>query len=925
MEYNFSHIEQKWRQYWVDNEVYKVDNDTTKPKFYILDMFPYPSGAGLHVGHPLGYIASDIYARYKRQKGFNVLHPMGFDSFGLPAEQYAVETGQHPAITTEKNITTYKKQLGNLGFNYDWNRQVSTCDSKYYKWTQWIFLQLFKSWYNLANNKAESIHSLIQTFENTGTNGLQAAAADETKQFTAADWQGMNPAEQQQVLMDYRLAYQASSLVNWCDALGTVLANDEVVNGVSERGGYPVTKKEMTQWFLRITAYSERLLKGLDDLNWSNSMKEMQRNWIGKSEGAKAVFKLQDSHESIEIFTTRPDTIFGATFMVLAPEHALVKQITTAEQAAAVGQYTTYVASKSDIERQAEKKVTGAFTGAYAINPLTNKKVPIWISEYVLIGYGTGAIMAVPSDDDRDYAFATKFGLEIIEVIDKSKYPDATKADKLGIMINSDFVDGMEVPDAIEAICQKLTEMGIGEKKINYKQRDAGYSRQRYWGEPFPIVYKNGIPMALPESALPITLPEIDNYKPTGTTEGPLSKNKEWVNMPDGSQRETDTMPGYAGSSWYFLRYMDPNNEKDFVGEESVSYWQDVDFYIGGTEHAVGHLLYSRFWYKFLFDRGFIKTKTDEPFKRLVNQGMIQGRSNFVYRIKGTNTFVSHGLKNDYEVDQLHVDVNIVRNDVLDQEAFKKWRPDYENADFVLENEDYVCGWEVEKMSKSKYNVVNPDVMNAQYGTDCFRMFEMFLGPIEQSKPWDTQGISGVSKFIDRLWRLFGFNENGVPTISNEKPTAAELKALHKCIKKVNTDIERLSFNTCISSFMVCVSELLTLKCNKKEVLTTLTQLIAPFAPFLTEELWHCLGNTGSVHHSKYPTHNEAYIKESTKTYPVQINGKVRAKIELPTDASKALVEETVLTDEGLAKWLGDKTVRKFIYVPGRIINIVVG
>ncbi len=925
MEYNFTAIEERAKQFWEANEVYKVTQIADKPKYYVLDMFPYPSGAGLHVGHPLGYIASDIYARFKRLKGFNVLHPMGFDAFGLPAEQYAIKTGQHPAITTEKNIDTYKKQLAKVGFSYDWSREVSTCDPNYYKWTQWVFLQLYKSWYNKDKDKAEAIDSLMAHFKQNGNTNLNAACSDEQETFTAEQWATMSEAEQQNTLMNYRLAYQSFATVNWCPELGTVLANDEVKDGLSERGGHPVVRKQMKQWSLRITAYSQRLLDGLETLDWSLSMKEQQRNWIGRSEGATVFFQLADGSGNIEVFTTRPDTIFGATFMVLAPEHELIEKITTEAQKAEIDQYIAYVKSRSDIERQAEKKVTGAFTGTYAINPLNNEKIPIWISEYVLIGYGTGAIMAVPSDDDRDNAFAEKFELPIIDVIDKSDYPGATRHDKLGKMINSGFINGMEVPDAIKATIAKIEEMNIGQGKINYRQRDAGYSRQRYWGEPFPIIYKNDIPYPVAESELPVELPAVDSYKPTGTGEGPLAQNKDWVNVADGGVRETDTMPGYAGSSWYYLRYMDPKNEEQLVGKEALAYWQNVDFYLGGTEHAVGHLLYSRFWFKFLRDRGFIDTPTDEPFQKLVNQGMIQGRSNFVYRVKGTNQFVSYGLRKKYETTPLHVNVNIVKNDILDTEAFRKSSPDYADAEFILEeNGTYVCGWEIEKMSKSKYNVVNPDEIVAEYGADCFRMFEMFLGPLEAGKPWDTKGIEGVSKFLKRFWRLFKISENGQPQLSDAKPTDAELKTLHKTIKKVTGDVERLAFNTGVSAFMVCVNELIALKCDKRAILEPLVILLAPFAPFTTEELWQSLGNEGSVHQTTYPVHNEAFIKEDSYQYPIRIGKKVRTKIAFPVQATQAEVEPAVLANEVVAQWIGDKPVKRFVFVQGRIINIVI-
>lgn len=917
MEYQFSKIEPKWQQYWEDKETYKVSHKSDKPKYYVLDMFPYPSGAGLHVGHPLGYISSDIYARYKTLKGYNVLHPMGFDAFGLPAEQYAIQTGQHPETTTRNNTTYFKKQLRNLGFNFDWSRELATCDPEYYKWTQWIFIKLFESWYNQATDKGESIDTLIAKFEANGTVGVKAACKEDTPTFTAEEWTAKSEKEQQQILLDYRLAYLGYSEVWYCPALGTVLANDEVKEGVSERGGHPVEKRKIRQWSLRTTAYAGRLLKSLETLNWPESMKEMQRNWIGRSEGASMWFDIAATDQKFEIFTTRPDTIFGVTFMVLAPEHELIKKITTPDQQESIDKYIAYVKSRSEIERMAEKAVTGAFTGAYAIHPFSGEKIPIWISEYVLAGYGTGAIMAVPSDDDRDFAFATKFNIPIIDVIDKSDYPAATNKDKLGKMINSDFINGMEVPDAIRATIDKIEAMGIGKGKINYRLRDASYSRQRYWGEPFPIVYREEMPYVASDE-LPVELPPIKTYQSSG--KAPLEQLTDWVNQEEG-RRETDTMPGYAGSSWYFLRYMDPKNNEAFVSKEAEQYWENVDLYIGGTEHAVGHLIYSRVWHKFLYDRGFLSTT--EPFKRLVNQGMIQGRTSFAYRIKDTNTFVSHGLKDQYEVTPIRVHVKYVSNDILDTEAVKDFRDDFKNAEFILEDGKYICGWEVEKMSKSKYNVVNPDDMVAAYGADCFRMFEMFLGPVEQSKPWNTDGIGGVSKFLRKFWRLFGMNEQGQPTISDKKPDAKALRILHKTIKKVTHDIEQLGFNTCVSAFMECVNELGSLKCNNRAILTPLIILMSPFAPYITEELWHALGNTGSVHHTVFPVHDEKYLKEASRQYPIQINGRVRTRIEIALDAAKNEVEQMVLTDEVVAKWIDGKTVRKFIYVPGKIINVV--
>lgn len=918
MEYKFQDIEARWKQYWKENNTYKVTNDTSKEKCYVLDMFPYPSGAGLHVGHPLGYIASDIYSRYKRLKGYNVLHPMGFDAFGLPAEQYAIQTGQHPAHTTEVNIARYKEQLDAIGFDYDWSREVRTSDPKYYKFTQWIFIQLFHSWYNTDLQKAQPIADLVSLFAKEGNTKVNAASG-KVETFTADEWNSYTEKQQQEVLMDYRLAYLKYADVNWCPALGTVLANDEVKDGVSERGGHPVIKKSMRQWFLRITAYAQRLLEGLDTVDFSESLKEQQRNWIGRSEGASVFFNIVGREEKIEVFTTRPDTIFGATFLVLAPEHPLVAEITTNH--AEVAEYQAYVQSRSERDRQADvKTVSGAFTGAYAHNPFTGDDVPVWIAEYVLMGYGTGAIMAVPSDDDRDNAFATKFGLPIIDVIDKSDYPGATRSDKLGKMINSGFLDGMEVPAAITLMCQKVEEMGIGKGKINYRMRDAGFSRQRYWGEPFPVVYKDDMPYTLPESELPVLLPEVDSFKPTAEGEPPLARNTEWVNTPDGP-RETDTMPGYAGSSWYFLRYMDPTNGEFFVGKDAVNYWQDVDLYVGGAEHAVGHLLYSRFWHKFFFDKGWAPTQ--EPYKKLVNQGMIQGRSNFVYRINGTSKFVSFGLKDSYETTALHVDVNIVDNDVLDTEAFRNWFEEYKDAEFVLEDGKYICGAEVEKMSKSKWNVVNPDDIIAKYGADTFRMYEMFLGPIEQSKPWITNGLDGVHKFLRKFWRLF-YGEGGLD-ISDEAPTKDELKVLHKTIKKIQEDIERLSFNTCISGFMIATNELTDLKCRKRAILKELVVLLAPFAPHIAEELWqNALGEAGTVVYAPFPVFNESYLVESNFNYPVSINGKVRVTIDFPLDYTQEQVQPEVLANEQVQRWLEGKEPKKFIFVKGRIINVVV-
>ncbi|HXH18495.1 MAG TPA: leucine--tRNA ligase [Chitinophagales bacterium] len=913
MEYKFSDIEKKWQQRWEEQNTCKVESDPSKPKYYVLDMFPYPSGSGLHVGHPLGYIASDIFARYKKHCGCNVLHPMGFDAFGLPAEQYAIQTGRHPAVTTAENIKRFKEQLGAMGFSYDWSREVQTCDPKYYKWTQWIFLQLFKSWYNKKTDRAESIDGLVKIFAREGNVNVDAATDFDTA-FSEDEWNDFSEKQQQEILMNYRLAYLSYAEVNWCPELGTVLANDEVKDGRSERGGYPVVKKKMRQWFLRITAYAERLLKDLDTLAWSDSMKEMQRNWIGRSEGALVFFDLPDYNVQLEIYTTRPDTIFGATFMVLAPEHPLVEIITTPEHRQQVAEYLQYVQSRSERERQAEvKKVTGAFTGALALNPFTGRKIPVFISEYVLLGYGTGAIMAVPSDDERDHAFATHFNLPIIDVIDKGMYPGAGREDRVGKLINSGFLDGMEVADAIEAIINEIERRGIGRRMVQYRLRDAIFGRQRYWGEPIPIYYKDDIPYPLDESELPLLLPQMDDFKPSPDGEPPLAKLKNW-------NYEPTTMPGWAGSSWYFLRYMDPHNDKEFLSKEAEQYWQDVDLYIGGTEHAVGHLLYARFWQKFLYDRGYVSKP--EPFKRLVNQGMIQGSSKFVYRISGSEKYVSFNLKDGYEVTPLHVDVSLVKNDVLDIEAFKKWRPENKDAEFILEDGKYLCGTEIEKMSKSRLNVVNPDEIIAQYGADTFRMYEMFLGPIEQSKPWNTHGIDGVFKFVRKLWRLF-YDESKF-LVTDAPATERELKVLHKTIKKIRDDIERLSFNTCISTFMVCVNELTDLKCSKKTVLKDLVVLLAPFAPHVAEELWEALGNKGSVTAVPYPEYNQKYLAETTFEYPVSVNGKLRTKIELPLDLEQSKVQEEVLASDVVKKWLEGKPPKKVIYVPGKIINIVV-
>jgi len=933
MKYNFNEIEQKWKDYWVKNNVYQVDNSYDKPKYYVLDMFPYPSGAGLHVGHPLGYIATDIFSRFKKMKGFNVLHPMGFDAFGLPAEQYALETGQHPAVTTEKNIKRYIEQLDNIGFNYDWSREIQTSDPKYYKWTQWIFTQLFHSWYNPGLRKAEPVASLISLFE---TEGNATIKRDEEVVFTAAEWNSFDEATKRERLMQHRLAYLDYAEVWWCEALNTVLANDEVVNGVSERGGHPVEKKKMSQWFLRITDYADRLIEGLDSLEWSEAMKEMQRNWIGRSKGASLRFRIKDKEQDIEVFTTRPDAVFGVDFMVLAPELELISEITTADQKAEVAQYIQYVKSRSERERMAEKKISGCFTGAYAIHPFSGREIPVWISEYVLAGYGTGAIMAVPSGDDRDFAFARHFDIAITNIFGDRFTGEAAYTYKEGTIENSDFISGKSIKEATKAIFEAIAAKHLGERKVNYRLRDAGFSRQRYWGEPFPIVYKNGVPYTIEESEvnlkaedqqLPVVLPHVDSYKPGPEGQGPLANIDSFVHIENASgetlKRETNTMPGYAGSSWYFLRYMSPNDEAAFVDGEACKYWQQVDLYVGGTEHAVGHLLYSRFWTKVLFDLGYINF--EEPFAKLLNQGMIQGSSRFVYRIAGTqDQFVSAGLKNQYEVNALHVDVSLVDGTELDTEGFKQWRPEYANAQFILEDGKYLCGVETEKMSKSKYNVVNPDDIVKEYGADTFRMYEMFLGPIEMSKPWDTKGIEGVHRFLKKLWRLFFDEQTEQSIVTEEAPTAAELKALHKTIKKITDDIERFSFNTSVSQFMILTNELSDLKCHKKAILSEVVTLLAPFAPHIAEELWHQLGHEGSVSATAYPEFVAGHIEEINKLYPVAINGKHRTNIEFPVNAVQADIEPVVLANEIVVKWLEGKPHKKIIFVPGKMINVIV-
>ncbi len=928
MEYNFKELEQKWQKYWNDHQIYKVEVDPNRPKFYVLDMFPYPSGAGLHVGHPLGYIASDIYSRYKRLNGFNVLHPMGYDAYGLPAEQYAIQTGQHPAITTENNLKRYREQLDKIGFCYDWDREVKTCDPNYYHWTQWAFIQMFEHYYCNQAKQARPISELTEAFAAVGTEGLDLACSDELS-FTAEEWKNKTEKEQQEILLNYRLAYLADTMVNWCPALGTVLANDEVKEGLSVRGGHPVEQKVMRQWSLRVSAYAERLLNGLDNVDWSDSLKEIQRNWIGRSEGAEMTFKAKGSDVAMEIFTTRADTVFGVTFMVLAPESDLVDQLTTPAQRSAVDAYIEETKKRTERERLADvKKVSGVFSGAYAINPLTNEEIPVWISDYVLAGYGTGAIMAVPAHDTRDFAFARHFNLPIRQVViptgeietDPQTWEDSIDS-KEGTMVNSGLLNGMDVKEAIAKTKDYIKEKGIGQVKTNFRLRDAIFSRQRYWGEPFPVYYKDDMPHMLDESKLPLTLPEIDKYLPTEQGEPPLGRAKDWKTE-EGYPLELNTMPGFAGSSAYYLRYMDPKNDQALVGQEANAYWQDVDLYIGGTEHATGHLIYSRFWNKFLYDLG--KVVKDEPYKKLINQGMIQGRSNFVYRVKGTNTYVSYNLRKDYEVTDIHVDVNIVHNDVLDLEAFKKWSPDYATAEFILEDGKYVCGWAVEKMSKSMYNVVNPDVIIDQYGADTLRLYEMFLGPLEQSKPWDTNGIDGVHKFLRKTWRLF-YNENGL-NISEEKATPDELKVLHRTIKKISEDVERFSFNTCVSAFMICVNDLNDLKCNKREILETYVALLAPFAPHLAEELWQkALGHISTVCDTQWPELNESFLVESTITYPVSFNGKMRFKLDLPADMTKEDIEKAALAHPSSIKWMEGKQVRKIIVVPKKIINIVVG
>lgn len=922
MEYNHKEIEKKWQLYWKENKTYKVDVNKDKPKYYVLDMFPYPSGAGLHVGHPLGYIASDIYSRYKRLCGFNVLHPMGYDAYGLPAEQYAIQTGQHPEVTTVNNINRYREQLDKIGFCYDWSREIRTCDPDYYKWTQWTFMKMFNSYYDLKENKACCIDKLTEHFEKYGTDGVQAASNENLK-FTAEEWNKMSEKEKSDVLMNYRIAYRGKTMVNWCPKLGTVLANDEVSEGVSIRGGYPVEQKIMNQWCLRVSAYAQRLLEGLDKIDWTDSLKETQKNWIGRSEGAEMKFKVDGKDLNLEIFTTRADTVFGVTFMVLAPESEYVEMVVSDDQKENVNKYLEEVKHKTERERLIDKQVTGVFSGSYAVNPLTGKNVPIWISDYVLAGYGTGAIMAVPAHDSRDYAFARKFDLPIIPLIEGCDVSKESFDAKEGKMINSSNgelnLNGLEVKEAIAATKKYIEEKGIGKVKVNYRLRDAIFSRQRYWGEPFPVYYKEGIPYVLDEKELPLKLPEVDKFLPTESGEPPLGRAENWKTK-EGYPYELCTMPGFAGSSAYYLRYMDPHNDNALVSKEADEYWRNVDLYIGGTEHATGHLIYSRFWNKFLYDYNLVCE--DEPFKKLINQGMIQGRSNFVYRIKDTNTFVSYNLKNQYETTPIHVDVNIVSNDVLDIEKFKAWRPEFENAEFILENDKYVCGWAVEKMSKSMFNVVNPDDIVESYGADTLRLYEMFLGPLEQSKPWDTNGIDGVNRFIKKMWNLFYKGDELI--VDGEKASADALKSIHKLIKKVTWDIEHFSYNTSISAFMICVNELTSMKCRSKEVLSDLVVLIAPFAPHIAEELWHALGNETTVCDAKWPIFNEAYLVETTATYAVSFNGKTRFSMQVPADTDRNEVERLALSNPNAEKWIEGKTPKKVIVVPNKIVNIVI-
>lgn len=927
MDYHHQRIEKKWQGFWAENKTFKASNHAEKPKYYVLDMFPYPSGAGLHVGHPLGYIASDIFARYKRLRGFNVLHPMGYDSFGLPAEQYAIQTGQHPAVTTKVNIDRYREQLDNIGFSFDWGREVRTSDPAYYKWTQWIFCQLFDAWYDRTLDRAMPIVKLIEQFEKDGNQEINAVCDEDTPVFTAGQWQDYSEKQQQQILLKYRLAYLKESTVNWCAALGTVLANDEVINGVSERGGYPVEQKKMLQWSMRITAYAERLLQGLETVDWPEPLVEMQRNWIGKSVGASVLFPIVDADKNIEVFTTRVDTIYGVSFLVLAPEHEWVAELTTPAQQDEISAYIARTKTKSELERMADARtVSGAFTGSYARHPLTGEQVPIWIGDYVLAGYGTGAVMGVPSGDQRDYLFAKHFELPIVPILDSQQIEEEADPTKEGIYINSEIINGLTYQEAVQVLIEKLEADKLGRAKINYRLRDAIFGRQRYWGEPVPVYFKEGLPYLIDEAELPLVLPEIDKYMPTETGEPPLGRAKDWKYQ-DQYEYELSTMPGWAGSSWYWYRYMDAQNEDTFVSKDAVEYWRNVDLYIGGSEHATGHLLYSRFWNKFLKDLGYVPE--EEPFKKLINQGMIQGRSNYVYRVldeagKGTDTFVSLGLKDQYNTISLHVDVNIVHNDILDLEQFRQFRPDFAQAEFILENGQYRCGHEVEKMSKSKYNVVNPDDIILQYGADTLRMYEMFLGPLEQSKPWNTNGIEGVYKFLRKLWKLFHNAQNEFQ-VSEEEPSKAEYKALHKIIKKVEEDIERFSFNTSVSAFMICVNELTDLKCNKRAILEQLIIVLHPYAPHITEELWALLGNEeGMLSYASYPKFNPEYLVESEFAYPISVNGKMKMNKSFALDLPADEIEKVLLADADIQKFLDGKPVKKVVYVKGRIINIVI-
>ena len=926
MEYNFRSIEKKWRKRWAEEKPFKVDANSEKPKYYVLDMFPYPSGAGLHVGHPLGYIASDIYSRYKRLKGFNVLHPMGYDAFGLPAEQYAIQTGQHPAITTEKNISRYREQLDKIGFSFDWDREVRTCEPNYYKWTQWIFKQIFNAWYCKNEDKAKPIETLVQHFESEGNANVKAEC-DEVEIFTSEEWNAKSIIEKEEILLAYRLAYRSETMVNWCPELGTVLANDEIKDGLSERGGHPVEQKKMMQWSMRITAYAQRLIDGLENLDWTDAIKEQQRNWIGRSEGASVRFEVEsevlaaDEKLEIEVFTTRPDTIFGVSYMTLAPEHEYVSRITTNEFKAAVQQYVEQTKKRSERDRMSDvKTVSGQFTGAYVKNPFTGAKVPVWIGDYVLASYGTGAVMAVPAHDSRDFAFAKKFDLPLIQVISGGNFPEEPHEGKVGTMMNSDFLNGLDVKEATAVIIAKIEEKEMGYGKIQYRLRDAIFSRQRYWGEPFPIYFEDGIPKTMDDKNLPLTLPAVEKYLPTEDGEPPLARAENWK-TDEGYILDTNTMPGWAGSSWYFLRYMDANNDGEFVSKEAHSYWKNVDLYIGGSEHATGHLLYSRFWMKFLFDMGLVSEQ--EPFKKMINQGMILGRSNFAYRVKDTNTFVSYGLKDQHETTAIHVDVNLVENDVLDVAAFKAWRPDFTNAEFILEDGAYKCGAEVEKMSKSKYNVVSPDLIVEKYGADTLRMYEMFLGPLEQFKPWNTNGISGVNNFLRKLWRLFHDAEENF-AVTDTEATKEELKTLHKTIKKVGEDIEAFSFNTSVSTFMVCVNELTAQQCNKRSILEPLVVLISAYAPHIAEELWEQLGHNDGVTYQEFPTFDASHLVESSHMYPVSFNGKMRFKVEYALDMDRAEIEKQILAHEKSIHYLEGKAPKKVIIVPKKIINIVV-